>query len=71
MRVPIAFALMLVLTGSSAALAQDVRFNFDKQSNFAGFRTYRWVALKGAQPLSDLTDRQIKAAIDVELSRRG
>ena len=71
MRVPIAFALMLVLTGSSAALAQDVRYNFDKQSNFAGFRTYRWVALKGAQPLSDLTDRQIKAAIDVELSKKG
>ena len=71
MRVPIAFALMLVLTGSSAALAQDVRYNFDKQSNFTGFRTYRWVALKGAQPLSDLTDRQIKAAIDVELSKKG
>ena len=71
MRVPIAFALMLVLTGSSAALAQDVRFNFDKQANFAGFKTYRWVALKGAQPLSDLTDRQIKAAFDVELSKKG
>jgi hypothetical protein len=71
MRVPIAFALMLVLTGSSAALAQDVRFNFDKQSNFTGFRTYRWVALKDAQPLSDLTDRQIKAALDIELSKKG
>jgi len=49
MRVSIVLALMLVLTGSSAALAQDVRYNFDKQSNFSGFKTYRWVALKGAQ----------------------
>lgn len=71
MRVPIAFALILLLSGSSAALAQDVRFNFDKQAAFGGFKTYRWVALKGAQPLSDLTDRQIKAAIDVELTKKG
>ena len=71
MKVPIAFALILLLSGSSAALAQDVRFNFDKQAAFGGFKTYRWVALKGAQPLSDLTDRQIKAAIDVELTKKG
>ena len=71
MRVPIALATMLFLAGSSTALAQDVRFNFDKQAAFGSFKTYRWVALKGAQPLSDLTDRQIKAAIDVELSKKG
>lgn len=71
MKVPFAFALMLLLSGSSVAFAQDVRFNFDKQAAFGGFKTYRWVALKGAQPLSDLTDRQIKAAIDVELSKKG
>jgi hypothetical protein len=62
---------MLLLAGSSTALAQDVRFNFDKTANFGSFRTYRWVALKGAQPLSDLVDRQVKAALDVELSKKG
>ena len=71
MRVSIVLALMLVLAGSSAALAQDVRYNFDKQSNFSGFKTYRWVALKGAQPLPDLTERQVKAAIDAELAKKG
>jgi hypothetical protein len=71
MRVPIALAVTLVLAGSSAALAQDVRYNFDKQANFSGFKTYRWVAIKGAQPLPDLTDRQVKAALDVELSKKG
>jgi hypothetical protein len=71
MRVPIALAVTLVLAGSSAALAQDVRYNFDKEANFAGFKTYRWVVIKGGQPLSDLTDRQIKAALDVELSKKG
>src|SRR6185436_1571232 len=71
MKVSIAMALMLVLGGSSAAFAQDVRYNFDKQANFSGFKTYRWVVLKGAQPLPDLVDRQIKAALDAELAKKG
>jgi len=71
MRVPIALAVTLLLAGSSAALAQDVRYNFDKQANFSGFKTYRWVVLKGAQPPPDLTDRQVKAALDVELAKKG
>jgi hypothetical protein len=61
----------MILTGSSPAFAQDVRFNFDKQANFSSYTTYKWVALKGATPLSDLTDRQIKATVDVELSKKG
>jgi len=71
MRVPIAFAVTLLLAGSSTALAQDVRFNFDKQTNFGGFKTYRWVVIKGAQQPNSLTDRQIRSAIDVELSQKG
>jgi hypothetical protein len=61
----------MILTSVNAAIAQDVRFNFDKQANFASFSTYKWVALKGAAPLSDLTDRQIKSVVDVELSKKG
>jgi hypothetical protein len=71
MKAPVALAAVMLLAGSSTALAQDVRFNFDKQASFGTFKTYRWVALKGAQPLSDLIDRQIKAAFDVELSKKG
>src|SRR5882724_13447486 len=63
--------LMLVLAGTGSALAQDVRYNFDKSSNFAAFRTYKWVAIKGATQLSDLVDRQIKAAVDAELATKG
>lgn len=62
--------LLLVLASTGTALAQDVRYNFDKQANFASFKTYRWVAIKGAQ-LSDLTDRQVKGAIDIELAKKG
>jgi len=64
-------ATLLAIAGASPAYAQDVRYNFDKQANFAGYKTYKWVVLNGAPPLSDLVDRQIKAAVDAELAKKG
>jgi uncharacterized protein DUF4136 len=64
-------SLVLLLTGASHALAQDVRYNFAKEANFGTFKTYKWVPIKGAQPLSDLVDGQIKSAVDAELGKKG
>jgi hypothetical protein len=64
-------SLVLLLAGAGSALAQDVRYNFDKSANFAVFKTYKWVAIKGATPLSDLADRQVKSAVDDELATKG
>jgi len=63
------FVLLLATAGS--ARAQDVRYNYDKQTDFTKFKTYKWVVLKDAQKLSDLADRQIRAAIDAELAKKG
>jgi len=63
--------LVLLLAGASSALAQDVRYNFDKNANFAGFKTYKWVEIKGAQKLSDLADRQVREALEAELTKKG
>ncbi len=63
--------LMMLLVGGGNAFAQDVRYNFDSSANFAAFKTYKWVTLKGATPLSDLVDRQVKAAVDTELGTKG
>ena len=63
--------LVLLLAGAGSALAQDVRYNFDKSANFAGFKTYKWVTIKGATAIGDLADRQIKAAVDTELATKG
>ena len=63
--------LVLFLAGTSSALAQDVRYNFAKEANFASFKTYKWVSIKSAQPLSDLVDSQIKSAVDAELGKKG
>jgi len=61
----------IVLAFATSAFAQDIKYNFDKQANFAAFKTYKWVAIKGAQPINDLVDKQIKAAIDAELKTKG
>jgi Domain of unknown function (DUF4136) len=65
------FPLVLLLAGAGTALAQDVRYNFDKSANFSGFKTYKWVEIKGATQLSDLADKQVKSAVDAELAKKG
>jgi Domain of unknown function (DUF4136) len=52
-------------------LAQDVRYNFSSGTNFERFKTYKWVLIKGADQPDQLTDQQIKSAIDAELSKKG
>lgn len=62
-------AMLLMLAGS--ALAQDVRYNFDKDTDFSKFKTYKWVTLKDAPTVNDLVDKQIKDAIDAQLATKG
>jgi Domain of unknown function (DUF4136) len=64
------FAILLCGTKGSAK-GQNVRFNFDKGANFSKFKTYRWVAVKGAPQIDELTDRDIKTAVNAELSKKG
>lgn len=63
--------LVLFLAGTSSALAQDVRYNFAKDANFSSFKTYKWVPIKTAQPISDLVENQIKSTVDAELGKKG
>jgi hypothetical protein len=68
------FALIwaaLLLFVSSGAFGQDVRYNFDKDADFSKFKTYEWVLIKGASQADDLTDKQIKAAVDAQLTTKG
>jgi Domain of unknown function (DUF4136) len=68
---PLLASLVLLLVGPGIAAAQDVRYNFDKQANFSAFKTYKWVVIKGANQLSDLVDKQVKASVDAELAKKG
>ncbi len=65
----ICFALLLVFAGK--ALGQDVRYNFSKDTDFSKFKTYKWVPIKDAQKVDDITDKQIKDAFDSVLATKG
>jgi hypothetical protein len=60
-----------LLLQAGAAGAQDVRYNFDKDTDFAKFKTYKWVDIKGTTKLNDLVDKQIKDAVDQQLATKG
>jgi len=62
-------ALLLMISGS--LFADDTRYNFDKEADFSKFKTYKWVTIKGATPLDDLMDKQVKASIDAQLATKG
>ena len=61
----------LLFIVSSRAFSQDVRYNFDKDTDFSKFKTYEWVEIKGANQPDDLTAKQIKAAVDAQLAQKG
>ncbi len=62
-------ALLLMTVGS--ALCQDVRYNYDKGTDFSKFKTYKWVLIKDAQMPNDIVDKQIKSTIDSQLLTKG
>jgi hypothetical protein len=64
-------SMVAILLAAGGAVGQDVRYNFDKNSDFSKFKTYKWVTLKDAAKPNDLTDKQIMAAVDAELATKG
>jgi len=64
--------LISVILGFAAiSSAQDIRFNFDADANFASFRTYKWVQMPGGVQLDELITRQLTAALDDGLKAKG
>ncbi|HTY61665.1 MAG TPA: DUF4136 domain-containing protein [Acidobacteriota bacterium] len=51
--------------------AQDVKYNFDTNTDFSKLKTYKWVDVPGAKYPDQLTSNQIKQAIDSLLALKG
>jgi hypothetical protein len=64
-------SIILFLISGSSLLAQDVRYNFAQGEDFSKYKTYKWVDLKGVDQANELTEKQIKAAIDANLATKG
>ena len=68
----IALLLPLVLGfAAGPAAAQDVSYNFDQDTDFSQFKSYKWVDIKSVQQVDYLTTRQIASVIDAELAKKG
>ncbi len=53
------------------ASAQEVHFNYDRSANFSAYKTYQWADAKEGQADNQLTDQNIKRAVDAQLALKG
>jgi hypothetical protein len=67
----VVFALVLLTFGAIGVVAQDVRYDFDKNKDFSKYRTYKWVPIKGADQPDELTGKKVTAAVNAELATKG
>lgn len=50
---------------------QDVRTNYMPGTNFAKYKTYKWVAIEGGAHPNQIVDQEIKQAVDSQLAAKG
>lgn len=63
--------VILVLLGTSRLVAQEVTYNFDQDTDFSKFKSYKWVSIENAQQVDEITARQLTVAIDQEFAKKG
>lgn len=54
----------------TGACGQDVHYDYDRDADFAAFKTYQWVDIGGGAR-DQLRDRNIKRAVDEQLAQKG
>ncbi len=65
------FSVALFLLVAATAVSQDVRYNFDKDTDFSKLKTYKWVVIKDAPRVDSLREKQIQDTVDAELAKKG
>jgi len=61
----------IILLLAVSAAAQDVRYNFAGDVDFSKFKSFKWVQIKGADQLDQISEAQLKTAVDEELAKKG
>ena len=68
----IALLVLLVLGFAAGREAvQDVTYNFDRDTDFSRFKSYKWVDIKSVQQVDNITAREIILVIEAELAKKG
>lgn len=69
-RIALLVALVLGIAAGHAT-AQEVTYNFDRDTDFSKFLSYKWVDIKSVQQVDDITKQQIAHVIDAEMAKKG
>jgi hypothetical protein len=67
----IVMATALLLLGCVSASAQDIKYNFAPGTDFAKYKTYKWVRIPKVEYPNQILDDQIMQAIDAQLALKG
>jgi len=63
--------LATVLMACIVVAGQDVRTNYMPGTNFAKYKTYKWVEIEGGRHPNQIVDAQIKQSVDSQLAAKG
>ena len=62
--------LLTLLSTGTITLAQNVQYNYDRDANFAAYKSYQWVE-RERRIADQLVDKDIRRAIDDQMARKG
>ena len=65
------FLALLAALCAGAATAASVDTNYLPETDFSHYRTYHWVVVHDAPEIDNITDQQIKRAVDKQLQAKG
>jgi hypothetical protein len=63
--------MLAALAFIAVAPAQDVTTNFDQNTNFSMYKTYKWVTIPGPVEADSIVSRQLTQAVDANLAMKG
>lgn len=66
-----ALTVGIVLLTCGSVLAQDVKYNYAMGTNFSKYKSYKWVDVPNQNHPDQITDQQIKTAIETALGSKG
>jgi hypothetical protein len=67
----VALVAFVLTAAAEAGFGQKVRYNFMPGTDFAKYRTYRWVRVEKADYPNEIIDAQITRSIDAQLGQKG
>jgi len=67
----VVIAASVLLLWCMSASAQDVKYNFVAGTDFAKYKTYKWVRIPNVKYPNQIVDSQIMQSIDAQLALKG